>query len=184
MSNDTECDIQKDIKLYLAVLRHKDNPGTHEKCYRAIKKDDSTLSELKNKIMVNKDNAGVWRIYETINSRDTIKAQNILMHKLLDNPVIYSYRIDSLWRTCLLQRECRIENNYMLDIDYEIQSYDLENIYCIIGKDNIIKHVITPSGGSHIVVRKMSKEIYDYCQSHNIEIKKDGYVFIEHFVVK
>jgi len=158
-----------------AIRRKKDpeNEGLKEFCVRHICLDIvRDLAILKAKIS---NEAGVFRIYRTVNYRDPIKAINLLQHKLIDG-IENPENLESVWRTCLAQPECKAENLFLIDID----SKDLTNEECLtVLQMNGIKvheYCLTPNG-YHFIVDKFDTTIelplVDY------EVKKDALFFLQ-----
>jgi hypothetical protein len=123
MSNNRETRIyQETVHLYLALQR--DGTAKDKKCVRQIIKDeelDLKMLEAKCKVL-----GGNWRIHKTVNARDCEKARKILLKLLIDHPEKASV-IDSEWRTALMQKECRVTNYFMFDVDTE--DFDKINLF-------------------------------------------------------
>lgn len=156
----------------MGFSRTKD--GQEHRTYRAVEKYPEDLEIFKAKLKVL---GGIWKIHRTVNARDVQKARNLLLHYLIDFPEKASY-VDSLWRTCLLQKECIFgEKKFMFDVDTSDaveQEKILDNILCSNGE--VLERVFTPSGGCHIVTKPFdSREV---CELPNVTLLRDGYIYV------
>lgn len=116
MSNNKEKKVFQDkIHMFLGLQRMS-KQGKNS-CIRHIIKlnEQEELEIFEAKL---KSIGGEWRIHKTVNARDPEKARRWLIKRLIDHPEQASIT-DSLWRTALLQRECKTTNYFMLDIDTE-----------------------------------------------------------------
>ena len=172
------------VHLLLALRRNKFNEKTDgPRCLRSIIRDEALdLKLMEERIRYFGDR---WRIHKTVNSRSVKKAYKILQHKLIDNPENCLF-LDSLWRTCLLQKEAKAERYFMFDVDtkdkiaigrfehclptnYEIGDGYVRNIA-------LIKKIETPNGFHYITHPFDTSEI---CKLNYVELLRDGYVFIK-----
>ena len=168
--------------LLIAIRRKKENKEEDmtwrgELCFRQVVTDyEEDLATLTNKIQ---RFPGVWRIYKTTNARDISKARKMLMTKLINEPEEWDYRVDSLWRTCLLQPDCKAERNFLLDIDTKDEVVLEELAPKLSGK--VLQQVETPNGW-HIVAEKFDVRALEGIK--DVEFKRDGYVFVDRIEVK
>ena len=161
--------------LYIAIRRKKENSDLKEICFRHVIRDEGKdLEFIKQKIA---GVPGVWRIYKTVNARNFEKARKILITKLVQDPENWMYRVDSLWKTCLLQPKCRAERKYLLDIDTKDFKRECEVMEAI-KKTNpeLLERTETPNG-VHIVLEKFDTRVLEGIE--DVEFKRDGYVFVE-----
>jgi len=165
------------VDLLLAVRRHKENPLIKgEICFREVLKSETSLLVLKTKIA---NYPGIWRIYKSINKRDTRKAVKLLQKTLIDNPEHWKGRIDSLWKTCLLQRECRAEKKMLIDLDTNDKDiYD--KVIELIG-DKLVLSVKSPNG-YNIVTEMIDTRLFDEFKNVTT-FNRDGYVFLERITI-
>lgn len=108
---------QATLHLYFALMRKKENPGVTKPLVmrQIIHSRVTDLAMLEARI---RSVPGIWRIYETLNARDVKKARKALMIELIkDERGKYDDRIDSLWKTCLMQESNKAEHNLLLDLD-------------------------------------------------------------------
>lgn len=166
--------IADSVHLFLAFKRTKDKENGSTKCLRmVIKNEAEDLEVLKAKLKVL---GGVWRIHKTVNARDVQKAKNILIKVLLDYPEKASY-IDSAWRTALLQKECIYgEKKFMLDVDVPNDKISRITNTIINTKGKILKQVITPSGGVHIITEPFDTR--EVCKLNGVSLLRDGYIYV------
>jgi len=176
-----KCSLQP-CHLYFALRRNKDNidPNgnihyTHM-CFRAISYDDTDQILLEQKVKLQR---GIWRMYRTVNPRDPRKALNLFLHKLIDLTPERTPKIESIWKTCLMQPSCKATNNLLLDID---DATCLNDIEMILEQDqgNILERVATPSG-YHIIIQRENfdiRRLQAYCEkSGKVEIKRDALIY-------
>lgn len=163
------------LHLYIALRRNKENKERrNEICIREIDRGISSIEILKQKTL---KYHGVWRIYKTVNSRDPIKAQKLLMKQIIDNPE-NAYKLESVWKTCLLQPKCRAENNFMWDVDLNIEIEELKKYFKERGA--FIKEIVKSPNGYNVVTEKcdVRKFTDDWCKYY-----RDRYVFVERYIV-
>lgn len=176
MSNNREERIyQKYVHLYLAIQRKSKNDK--KRCMRQVIKDE----ELDLKILESKVKCfdGDWRIYKTVNRRDTEKAGKWVIKHLIDNPKNASF-LDSVWRTALLQRECKVDKLFMLDVDTKDSEalLQLENLlknYLDLSQD---VEVIESPNGFHYITEPF--DVREVCKLDYVTLLRDGYYFIKH----
>lgn len=166
------------VHIILAVRRSKENEGqTHkdELCFREIVRGstEETVGKMKARIS---SLPGIWRIYHTVNARDTRKATKLLMHELLDNFEDQHYRVDSLYKKMLLQTHCRATKNFMLDID----SKEPEKYYEAIAGLCILNSYSTPNG-IHVIVAPFNLKNYNI---KDVTVVRDGYYFLGRVEIK
>jgi hypothetical protein len=173
MANHEDRPKRDKIHLLLAFKRKKLGNDTRG-CIRVVIKDyelDLALLEEKCKRL-----GGVWRIHHTVNARNTEKARKWLIHKLIDNPE-FAGCVDSIWKTALLQPECKAENYFMFDIDTNTRT-EIEKIHIMIGKYNgIIKESHLTKNGIHIITKPFDTR--EVCKFPYIILIRDGYYFVK-----
>lgn len=172
MANSEKKHPQDLVHLYLAFRRRKDNPEGPTRCHRELIQDATSLDALKARCTA----PGLWRIHKTVNARSTAKAAKILMHKLLDDPEAAQY-LTTLWKTCLLQKESKAERRLMLDID------DPLRIPEVVDKLGLTPYTLirSPSGGAHIICESLDTRLLEGIP--DVTVLRDGYVFVESFLV-
>ena len=167
--------LKKELHLFLALKRKKDNDTDFsKKVFRWVIRDyDKDLFILESIISNWK---GVWRIYKTVNARDPKKAKNLLTHKLIDMEDGNESRIDSLWKTCLLQPSSRVkERKFLVDIDDEKL---LDEVQKRLNEKGVLQYqVVKTPNGWHIVTSPFDKRIFNDLK--DVEVKTDGYVFVK-----
>lgn len=180
MANEERKIRNKEVNLLLAVRRRKENPEGQTRCYRHVMETEDYDTEAKViKAMINEP--GVWRIYKTINKRSTLKAMKLMQHKLIDDPDINETYI-SMWKTCLLQTECKAERNVLIDIDtinVAIHSQVLKLLPVL-----PLEARSTPNGIHYIMPKFDRKTFIDDINRlgiKDVEVKPDAYVFGEIF---
>lgn len=143
-------------------------------CFRQIIRNDvKDLNILKAKIA---GIPGTWRIYKTVNARAIKPAMKLLMKRLIDEPERWDYRIDSLWKNCLLQKECKAERNFLIDVD-EHSSFEIEKLI-IDDKLHLTECIPTPNGW-HLICSELDTRLLEGIP--NIEVKRDDIKFVERY---
>lgn len=171
MANHEDRPIRDKVNLFLAFKRKKLGNDSNE-CIRIVIKDydrDLALLEYKCRLL-----GGTWRIHHTVNARDTEKARLWLIHKLIDNPK-FAGCIDSIWKTALLQSECKTDNYFMFDIDTK-ENNELSQILDLIPDEAKIGIIKTPNG-HHLVTKQFDTR--KICNISNVTLIRDGYFFIK-----
>jgi len=186
MNNRERTKKQDTLHLYVAIRRNKENSDGQEICFREVIRDNKTsLDALEARI---KSISGTWRIYKTVNSRDIEKARVLLLMKLIENPE-NSYKVDTIWKTCLLQPKCRAEHKLLWDVDGNITLTDLGKIFS--DRKVFIKQYIKSPNGYNVVTelcdtRLFKKEdiIKEYSSINDFGFSRDGVMFIKRFVIE
>jgi hypothetical protein len=172
--------------MYIAIDRKKDHPDNNGKSViRQIIKDpeiDLRIIEEKYRALYP---AKTFRIYHTVNCRSFSKALRLFKHELIDKDDKFYYRLDSLWRSCLLNPEAKAENKLLIDIDTNNCSIINEIIneisVCTGARINdraeIFKEVKTPNGFHLVTSRFDYRDIADTYPE--VEVKKDAYYFVK-----
>jgi hypothetical protein len=187
------CQFNKPYEVYLlfAIARAKDNKFKHReeiKLYNIITHKDNIqkqYNELKGKINAYKQYN--WRIYLSVNQRDTRKAYYTLKKKLIDIDTIYNEEdkikqikhIDRLWVSHLMKPENKSKRGYfLLDID-------TKGIPIIKLKDNKKINIITQretKNGYHIVTEPFNTK--NLICDELVEVKKDALLHLEYIKAK
>jgi hypothetical protein len=132
---------------------------------------DLTILEAKLKVL-----GGSWRIHKTVNLRDTEKAKKWLLHKLIETSQ-FDGCIDSLWRTALLQSECKAEKNFLLDIDTkELVKLDIIREILSKSKCTILEMRESPNGYHFITTPFDTRNV---CKLPYVTLIRDGYIFVK-----
>ena len=174
MSNNKEIREYRDtVHLYLALQRPSKQGAGHKRCIRSVIKHDYDLTVFEAKIRAI---GGEWRIYHTVNARSVEKAYKFFMKSMIDFPERASCA-DSIWRTALLQRECKVSKLFMLDIDTE----DRVELGIIEGKileagEKVIKRIKSPSGWHYTTYPFDTREI---CKLDYVTLLRDGYYYVK-----
>ena len=172
------------VYLYLAIRRHKENKNIKgpEKIFRVVIRDEK--EDLIGLMVKCKLFPGIWRIYKTVNPRNCKKAQIMLLHKLIDEPDKWCYRIDSLWKTMLLQPECKMGKHFMVDVDLKEPELISKLVIEIIKSGGDILLTQESPNGFHLIVNKLDTRVINKEKYPNVDVIRDGYVFIDRIVVE
>jgi len=176
MSNNKEKREYRDqVHLFLALQRPSKQGVGKKGCIRHVIKYDEQ-EELKVFEAKLKAIGGEWRIHRTVNIRSTKKAYNWFMKYLIDYPERAS-ACDSIWRTALLQRECKVTKYFMLDVDTE-ESKILKKIEFLIlanGK-KVLKRIKSPKGWHYITEPFDARDV---CELNDVTLIRDGYYYVK-----
>ena len=176
MANTETRDYREALHLLLAFRRKKSNRDGRVMCFREIIRDEPVdLERLKVRL---RTVSGVWRIHRTVNPRNVEKAAKALQHRLLDNP-LDAQSLETVWKTCLLQKESRGGRRMLLDIDDPEQ---LERTIEAVGLAVIAQDPVpTPSGGFHLICEQFDTRLIENIP--DVSIQRDGYLFLEQITV-
>lgn len=166
------------IHLFIAIRRKKDQDESkkdqlQELCFRQIIRDRILDYEILRKKI--EPYEGVWRIYKTVNGRRLEPARKFLMKALIEKPERHEHKIDSLWKTALLQKGSRYEKKFLIDIDKLMKENDVRNLMGSLSVE--IEQIRKTPNGWHVVTNELDSR--DFEDVEDIEIKRDGLIFIE-----
>lgn len=172
MSNTERSNNIKEVHVYLALKRMKDND--EHICLRQIAYDEvKDLEILKARCRLIPGN---WRIHRTVNKRDLEKSRKMFIHTLLDTD---RNEVDRLWRSCILQTENKAERKLMFDLD---NKSEFNNITKILNDNHIdVVEFKETTNGYHIVVDRCDTRLFKDIK--DLTILRDGYILIEKFEV-
>lgn len=194
MSNNKEERIYKDkVHLFLGLQRPSKQGVGKKACIRSVIKHDEEI-DLKSFEARLKATGEEWRIYRTVNARDVHKAYKCFMKTMIDYPERASC-IDSMWRTALLQRECKAEKYFMLDVDtkdalklnvidellwekFRLCSHIERYLFQRQEKENllVLNKVESPNGW-HIITQPFDTR--EICKLDNVTLLRDGYYYVK-----
>jgi len=184
------------VWMLKGISRSKDNQNNpdYHKCMRRFvltKVEDIEECYLEWRNFAN-DTSTVYRTYISLNSRDTFKAAFSFQHTMatltydlargLEDALVKSKNLSSLWKTELEQLSNRGTKRLLLDIDNcPDEPTDLLNyirndfgIYC---------HRKTVSGWAIVIDAGDTRDLVEKCVQENIklDIHKDSMLFVEQF---
>lgn len=191
MSNNTLFEEEpRKVHLYLAIRRKKENEGItckQELCFRQIiysqDGEEEELRVIKSRIQ---DKPGVWRIYKTVNARDTDKAQKIMLKWFIDGQY-KGKRFDSVYSKALLQKECRAEKYALVDIDTKdipkinaVRDKVRNQLQVQYGCEYNVMSIETPNG-YHLVCKPFDKRILD--EFDYADVDYDRFYFVDRITI-
>lgn len=175
--------------LYMleAIRRPKDpgNEGLPNLCFRQIMREFETDREVL-RARVAKE-PGTWRLYRSVNRRDFQKAYQALyqgmLFKMLRPETSNFAKVDSEWKTCLMQPENKAERLYLIDCDTKDDAFlKAVNGYLNERKVDIHEFKLTPNGAHLVVdpldVREFNSKFFRV-DAAGAEVKKDALLFLE-----
>jgi hypothetical protein len=173
MSNNREDRIHQPYVHMFLGLQRKSVCGK-KRCIRQVIKDEELdLKILEAKLRVI---GGEWRIHKTVNRRNTEKASKWVIKHLIDHPENASF-LDSVWRTALLQRECKEDKSFMLDVDTQDQD-KLDIIYRMLTIQGVqLKLMFKSPKGYHLITKPFDTR--DVCELEYVTLLRDGYYFVK-----
>lgn len=178
--------MNKQVMILTLMLRKKDNPEIKRDKY--IFREVYTLGDFEmreEKIekleAISKIHEGNWRIYESINPRDTDKAKKMLMHRIIDGFVNLE-KIDSEWKSILQKTECRGGRKFLLDLD-DCTVEDKNNVVEYLNEKGVeILEQNLSVTGYHIITDKFDcREIAK--KFSFVDVKRDDMKLIESFTI-
>jgi hypothetical protein len=164
------------VHVLSLMYRKKDNPESQkeEYCFREVYSvGDIAMRE--EKILklqaISKISKGKWRIYESINERDTEKAKRLLFHRMLDG-LVNIEKIDSEWKSILQKHECRGSRKFLLDLD-NCDNADFERVLSYLERQNVeVLERYESVNGFHVITDKFDcRELRDLFKF--VDVKTD-----------
>jgi hypothetical protein len=184
------------VWMLKGVTRSKDNQNNpdYHKCMRrfVLTKVEDIEECYRDWVHFANDYSTVYRTYISLNSRDTFKAAFSFQHTMatltydlargLEDALVKSKNLSSLWKTELEQLGNRGTKRFLLDVDNcPDEPTDLLNyirndfgIYC---------HRKTVSGWAIVIDAGDTRDLIEKCKQENIEatVHKDSMLFVEQF---
>jgi hypothetical protein len=160
------------------VSKSKDeNIGLSKRCIRMVVRKGETVEDtveaIKEKILYED---GVWRIYRSVNKRDLEKAQKLLMIEMIVKPERIYDRVDSEWKSILMQKSCRAERNLLIDID-RVDKDLIESTRSFLTVEELLIEENKTPNGHHFVAKNFDHR--DIGKIEDVEIKNDDLFFLE-----
>ena len=179
MNNRERIQEAESYDILIALRRKKENNRElPELCFRQIVRDEETdMAVLRARIG---QVPGIWRIYKTVNKRKLEPARKLLMKHLIDDPKRFVFKIDALWKNCLLQSECKAERNFLIDIDCDWTEEEVMKF--ILDKEIDAGLIVKTPNGWHVITEELDTRKLQGIE--DIEVKRDACYFIERFEIK
>jgi hypothetical protein len=186
------------LHVYVALRRvsasKNENAGLTKLCKRFVDKDGDE-QEMLRRVRKACDEPGLWRIYRSVNKRDTEKALKLLQVKIIMTPEQVVDKVDSEWKSILMGSKCKGERKFLIDVDNpDVEHYkkvlNFLHFTEVMRKDEskpykdqlrVYEQVSTPNG-FHVVTeafdtRELEKQFPD------VEVKRDDLLYVESFEV-
>ena len=172
MNDNERIEISDSCYVAMAIRRTKENHNLQERVIRRIIRDEERdLEDLRHII---KTYDGVWRIYRSVNKRSFKKALKLFKHALIDNEEDFIFRLDSLWKKCLMNPKARADKKFLLDIDDKARVNEVKEF---LKEQNLDILEETPTvNGHHIIVKPFDIRLLNI---PDVDLIKDGLIFIE-----
>ena len=179
--------------VYEFMMRKKDNNPEYivldTRCIRLVVYQDQDpeplIEGVKQSLRAQSPKpVGKWRVYRSVNLRDTKKSELELVHKLterfFDSSFMGGKRLESMWKTTLMQPRNKAERKFLIDIDSKNKDL-LEEVVNHPDVKLMAKEIISTPFGYHVIARPFNSLIFnDYPE---VEVKKDALQFVEMFEV-
>jgi len=174
------------VYMYEAIRRAKDNGhcgnpvknGVHREIQYPHQTEGEVIERLENRIC---RTPGIWRIYRSVNSRDTLKAKidliNILVQQLAAPMSVTKKNPESIWKTALMQPKNRAERKYLVDIDTKDWEMVLQIQEVIAGQWGILETIETPNG-YHLITRPFDARLLAIWKDV-ASVQKDALYFVK-----
>jgi len=196
------CDFTNPEEVWIlkGISRNKDNPNEnmHRFMRRLVMSSPNDIEQCYKDIrgMGNQQNTS-YRMYISLNSRNTVKGLFQFQKKLLDisydvsrgieDAKIQTIKLHSLWKTELEQKGCRGTKRVLLDVDNDDKLF-LDKVITKVKELNTKIHVIQPTVTGYAVVIEACdmRPFYDVFGNNNnegnndyIDVQRDSMVFVE-----
>ena len=174
-----------DVSVVLFTSRNKDNKDVKD--FKQRRKafvtpeplGDKTMKEFQH-FVDNGVDGEISRMYYSVNTRDTLKINNLLVHYLIDNPNTNPAALAGKVAAIAAQKECANSKHWMFDFDcFDIAKVE-EFKQDILAIDPTVSINITPTYHNFAVVvdhgfdtRKLMEKWGDI-----VELKKDDLLFV------
>ena len=172
MTNNREKRVYQNMIHVFLALQRTSKQGNKNCIRTVIKEEELDLKMLEAKVKVL---GGEWRIHKTVNARDIEKSRKWLIKHLIDAPENACF-VDSAWRTALLQKDCKAEKKFMLDVDTQDQD-KLIIINRILDKATEEYFRVKSPNGYHIITNPFDTR--EICELDYVTLLRDGYYYIK-----
>ena len=188
------CKFENGIHILLGISRNKENDKTSPDHHRFMRRFTISCKEdIAPRVddlfaMGNKPN-NTYRIYISANERDLTKGLFNFQKRLLDLSLDFARglndaqrivkRLDSVWKTELMQRKNRATKRFMLDIDEDdlVFAEELQDYIHTISK--VIMFRPTVSGYAIVFDACDTRELMEKVEGRDVELHRDGMLFVE-----
>jgi hypothetical protein len=185
------------LHVYVVLRRvsatKNENMGLTKKCMRFVDRDNDPVETLR-RAKKTCDEPGMWRIYRSVNKRDTEIAMKQLQIQMIMHPNDVMDKVDAKWKSILMESKCKGERKFLVDIDnsdpyyqMEVRRYLSEFTYTKKKSTEVLslqtyEEAGTPNG-YHVVTdafdsRELEKKFPD------VEIKRDDLLLVDFFEVE
>jgi hypothetical protein len=193
------CDFSNPDEVWMlkGVSRNKDNPtgspwgDMHRFMRRLVMRNADDIEQCYNDIKGMGNRKGTaYRVYVSLNSRNTIKGLFQFQKKLLDishgvargldDFKMQTAKLHSVWKTELEQKGCRGTKRFLLDVDSQDKLL-LQEVQSHLVSIGTKVHVVRPtvSGWAVVIDACDMRAFYDEFRGEAIDVQKDSMVFVE-----
>ncbi len=122
---------------------------------------------------------GFWRMYRSVNRRDLTKTMKALQIKLILHGDVIEHKIDTEWKSIMMQKENKAERLFLVDIDNTDNDY-IHSVIDVLKENGLtIKEQNSTPNGHHIIVDAFNPILFS--EFKDVEIKKDALFFLFSF---
>lgn len=186
------------VYLLMAIARTRENPhltSNSEVVFREVVKTESDVGRKYRKLRLlaenYRDDDGnplTFRVYLTVNPRNTLKAYFNFLNRLQgwSKDMIYGddavdrklQRIDQYWMSELQRDKSKDDSLFLIDVD--TKDIDVGDLKHRIATYTDVLTVRETPNGYHIVTEQFNYTMMEYIQEHDdIEVETDRMLFIE-----
>jgi len=181
------------VWILTGIVRNKDNNSNHEHdkwMRRLIIRSPEDILSCYNDIKAMGNAKGVtYRMYVSLNARDVTKAFFDFQHTLITHSCEIARgdaqiqdhikRLDSVWKTVLLQTHNRATKRFLLDVDSKSEELltNLQEYLDKITKLHVVRETVS---GYHIVFDACdTRGLMDKFKDYPIDLQRDSLLFVE-----
>ena len=188
------CKFENGIHIIMGINRNKENDKTspdHHSFMRrfTISGKEDIVARVDDIFAMGNKKNNTYRIYVSVNERDMTKALFNFQKRLLDLSLDFARglndakqmvkRIDSLWKTELMQRSNRATKRFLLDIDEEDQVF-AEGVASFIHDISTVRAFRPTVSGYAIVFDACdTRELMERVKDKEVELHRDGMLFVD-----
>lgn len=179
------------VWVLTGIVRNKDNADSDKWMRRLIIRSPEDITPCYNDIKAMGNIKGVnYRMYVSLNARDPLKTMRSFHKTLLDmtyevcngneQMVDKIKRLDSTWKTELLQTSNRATKRFLLDVDAD-DEFLVSDIQMFLENKGVVIHTTRKTvSGYHIVFEACdTRELLDKFKDKPIDLQRDSLLFIE-----
>ncbi len=174
-----------DVSVVLFTSRNKDNENVKDFKQRRkafVTPDplgDKTMREFQH-FVDNGVDGEISRMYYSVNTRDTVKINNLLVHYLIDNPNTNPAALAGKVAAIAAQRECASSKHWMFDFDCSDVAKVEEFTQDVLAIDPTVHINVTPTYHNFAVIADHGFDIRELMKKWGdvASLKRDDLLFV------